>query len=210
MSKYSKTTAISELHFPIMHLTTELFSYHCIMQRRFGVYLYLLLLISVSIDLYGSTPGLQDFTVKESLSQNGKLAVIALDSLNQTDPTINGAHTFTINGFQQELNFHDGVAITTHPVTTPTFAFLKHHSTVDQTDRIFFLRATDAGLKIYRINSLLLILIPIVVLYIAYKLKRFIITLVIVALVYYYMNQSKGLSLSQLFGNVIDSIKDLF
>lgn len=210
MSKYSKTTAISELHFPIMCLTTGLFSYHCIMQRRFWVYLYLLLLISMSNDLYGSAPKIQDFTVKESLSQNGKLAVIALDSLNQNDPTINGAYPFTINGFQQELNFSDGVAITTHPVTSSTFAFLKHQSAADQTGRFFFLRTTDAGLKIYRINSLLLILIPVVVLYIAYKLKRFIITLVIVALVYYYMNQSKGLSLSQLLESFIDGVKDLF
>src|SRR5690606_15315362 len=106
-----------------MHLTTELFSYHCIMQRRFGVYLYLLLLISVSIDLYLSTSVLQDYIVKGRMSHNGKHAVIALDSLNQSDLIITGSHTFALNGFQLQLYFRDCVAIPTPRVIASSFSF---------------------------------------------------------------------------------------
>ncbi|MGO1595779.1 MAG: hypothetical protein ACTHZ1_01660 [Sphingobacterium sp.] len=180
------------------------------MQSYFAVCLYFCALAFLPISAGASAPEIHDFTVKENLSQNGKLAVIALDPTQQTDNRIQGTYSFAVNGFQQDLTFTDGVAVTSHPVQSSTFAFFKHEAEKNEVGRFFFLRITDTGVKTYRINSILLIILPLVVLYIAYKLKRFLITLLVVALVYYYMNQTKGLDLSQIIEGISSSVKGLF
>lgn len=180
------------------------------MQSRFLVLFLSLAFALISTSLLGSTADIYDFTVKENLSQNGKLAVIALDTSEQTDNQIQGLHRFSINGFQQDLYFNDGVAVTTHPLTSSTFAFFKHESSAHEIGHFFFLRVTKAGVKTYRINSILLIVIPLIVLYIAYKLKRFLITLLILVLIYYYMNQTKGLDPSQLMEGIVSGLRGWF
>lgn len=94
------------------------------MQSYFAVCLYFCALAFLPISAGASAPEIHDFTVKENLSQNGKLAVIALDPTQQTDNRIQGTYSFAVNGFQQDLTFTDGVAVTSHPVQSSTFAFL--------------------------------------------------------------------------------------
>jgi len=180
------------------------------MQSYLAVCLYFCALAFIPVSVGASKPDIRDFTVKENLSQNGKLAVITLDSTQQTDNRIQGTYSFTINGFQQDLTFTDGVAVTSHPLQSSTFAFFKHDAGKNEVGRFFFLRITDTGVKTYKINSIWLIVLPLIVLYIAYKLKRFLITLVIIALVYYYMNQTKGLDLNQIIEGISSSVKGLF
>lgn len=196
--------------FQSLYILILAFSYHCIMQSCFIVCLFLIALVFPLNAVYGALPEIHDFTVKENLSQNGKLAVIALDTIEQTDNRVQGTYRFSINGFQQDLVFTDGVAITRHPLASSTFAFFKHDSERKPVGRFFFLRVTENGVSTYRINSMLLIVLPLVILYIAYKLKRFLITLLVLALVYYYMNKTKGLDFTQIIDGIVSSLKGFF
>ena len=153
---------------------------------------------------------IKDFTVKENLTQNGKLAIIAIDTLEKTDNTVNGNYSFTINGFQQDLKFSDGVAVTTNPIGSSTFVFFKHKFAGSDIGKLFFLRVSDKGITPYKISGFLLVIIPLLILYIAYKFKRFLITLLVLGAVYFYLNHSKGLDVRQLIESSIMSLKDLF
>ncbi len=184
--------------------------YHCIMKNRWILYICLSILYLMPNLSIAQNAIIKDFTVKENLSQNGKLAIIAIDTAEKTDNTVNGNYTFTINGFQQELKFSDGVAVTINPIESSTFVFFKHKFAGSDIGKLFFLRMTDKGITPYKISGILLIIIPLLILYIAYKFKRFLITLLVLAVVYFYLNHSKGLDVRQLLESSIMAIKDLF
>lgn len=153
--------------------------------------------------------GIQDFMVKENLSQNGKLAIIATDSLEKTNNLVQGDYTFTINGFQQILHFNDGVAVTSNPIESSTFVYFKHHAAQKDIGKLFFLRVTEKGISPYKISGILLLIIPLLILYIAYKFKRFLITLLILGIVYFYLNYSKGLDVKELIESTVLGLKNL-
>ena len=183
--------------------------YHCSMKNRF-IYSFLMLMLAlIPLTSWSKANSIHDFTVKENLSQNGKLAIIATDSLEKTNNGINGLYKFTINGFQQDLQFTDGVAVTNNPIESSTFVFFKHKSPAKEIGKLYFLRLTEKGITPYKISGLLLIIIPLLVLFIAYKFKRFLITLLILAAIYLYLNYSKGLDVKQLIESTLLGLKDL-
>ena len=151
---------------------------------------------------------ISDFMVKENLSQNGKLAIIATDSLEKTNNTIQGNYRFTINGFEPDLKFSDGVAGPSNPIASSTFVYFKHKSGQKDIGKLFFLRVTEKGITPYKISGMLLLIIPLLILYIAYKFKRFLITLLILAIIYFYLNYSKGLDVRELIESSILGIKN--
>lgn len=157
----------------------------------------------------GQPMRIDDFTVKENLTQNGKLAIIALDSTEQPLERINGTFIFNLNGFQQELRFHDGVAVVQQPVESSTFVFFKHKNQQKTVSKLYYIHKKDNELKPYKINALLLLLIPIVILLIAYLFRRFLMTFVILALVYAYFHFSKGLEFSNIMESILDALKNL-
>ncbi len=159
--------------------------------------------------VWAQNANIVDFDVKENLSQNGKLAIIAVDSLNKTNNGIQGSYKFNINGFQQDLRFNDGVAVTANPIESSTFVFFKHKSPQKDIGKLYFLRVTDKGITPYKISGLLLIILPLLILFIAYKFKRFLVTLAILAVAYLYLNYSKGLDVKQLIESTILGLKDL-
>ncbi|MBE8714698.1 hypothetical protein [Sphingobacterium hungaricum] len=153
---------------------------------------------------------IKDFLVKENLSQNGKLAIIAVDSTEKVDNVIHGNFRFIINGFQQDLQFEDGVSVYNHSVESSTFVLLKHKNQDKEIARYYFVRKTDKGLTPYKISALALILIPAVILLIAYMFKRFLTTIVVLVIVYGYFHYSKGLNISQLLESLFIGFKNFF
>ncbi|MFZ4262362.1 hypothetical protein ACFRAE_09975 [Sphingobacterium sp. HJSM2_6] len=167
------------------------------------------IILAATFSLKAQQIQIRDFSVKENLSQNGKLAIIALDSLEKTDNSINGSFAFTINGFQQDLKFTDGVAVTSQSIKSSTFVFFKHENVAKDFGKLYFLRVTEQGITPYKIKGLFLIILPLAILFIAYIFKRFLVTLVILAIGYFYLNYSKGLDLKQVLESIIMGIKDL-
>ncbi len=153
---------------------------------------------------------INNFDVKESLTGNNKIAIIATDSLDNADENIRGTFKFTINGFEQTLTFHQGVAIAADPIDGSTFVYFKHKNQDKSTGRLYFLYKKDKEITPIKINGLLLIIIPAIILFIAYALKRFISTFVILAVIYGYFSFSKGLSISQIIESSLEILKKLF
>lgn len=169
-----------------------------------------LLLITVPWLVSAQSILIDDFIVKENLSQNGKLAIIAVDSYEKADSQIQGTFAFSINGFQQRLLFSDGVAVMNDPIESSTFVFFKHKNQSKEIGRFYFIRKSDKGLTPYKLSGLMLILIPIVILLIAYVFKRFLMVFVTLAVVFVYLHFSKGLDMSQVLESFFFSIKGLF
>lgn len=152
---------------------------------------------------------IDNFIVKEKLTQNGKLAIIALDSAEQPMEHINGTFIFNLNGFQQDLRFHDGVGVVQDPLESSTFVFFKHKNQINTVSKFYYIHKKDNELKPFKINGLLLLFIPVAVLLIAYLFKRFLATFVVMALVYAYFHYSKGLDLSTMLESILDALKSL-
>lgn len=152
---------------------------------------------------------INNFEVKESLTGNSKIAIIPTDSLDKPDDSINGTYKFTINGFEQTLTFHDGLAITAHPIDASTFVYFKHKNQDKSTGKLYFLYKKESEITPIKINGLLIIIVTGVILLIAYSFKRFITTFIILAVIYSYFSFSKGLSISQILESAVEVAKKI-
>lgn len=174
----------------------------------------LLIIITLACSLIAHAQGhrlqIDNFQIKESLTGNGKIAIIATDSLDNPNENIKGTFKFSINGFEQSLAFHNGVAVPTDPIDGSTFVYFKHKHQDKSTGKLYFLYKKEKEITPIKINGLLLIIIPAIILFIAYAFKRFIGTFVVLVLVYGYFSFSKGLSISQIIESSIEVLKKLF
>ena len=153
---------------------------------------------------------IENFIIKENLTSNGKIAIIAVDSLENANEKINGVYKFNINAFEQTLNFHQGVAVPADPIASSTFVYFKHKNQESSTGKLYFLYKSDKGITPIKINGLLLLIIPAIILFVAYAAKRFLSTFIVLAFVYGYFSFSKGLSLFKILESAIDIIKNFF
>lgn len=172
--------------------------------------LHLIVFAFLTIPLTGNTQiRIDDFEVKENLTSNGKVAIIALDTVGNADETVNGTFLFAINSFEQSLLFHNGVAVPSHPVDGSTFVYFKHKNQHKTTGKLYFIHKKENKINPYKINGLVLILIPAFFLFIAYAFKKFIYAFLLLAVVYVYLHYSKGLDLSKIIESALEAIKNL-
>lgn len=172
--------------------------------------LFLIVLLSIGRSIsFAQSQQINNFIVKENLTQNGKLAIIAVDSLDNPVEHINGTFLFNLNGFQQDLIFHDGIAVIKQPLESSNFVFFKHKNQEKSLGKLYYIYKSKTELKPIKIYGLLLLVIPAVVLLIAYAFKRFIGTFIVLALIYGYFHFSKGLDLSKIFESILLGLKNL-
>lgn len=171
---------------------------------------FICLLLLLPLSTWGQYQRIDNFLVKENLTANGKIAIIAVDSLERSDESINGKFKFTINGFEQSLDFHNGVAVPTHPIESSTVVYFKHKNLENTASKLYFLYKKDNEITPVKINGLLLLIIPVVLLMIAYIFKRFIVVFIILAIVYGYFSFSKGLSITQILESAYHTIHSYF
>lgn len=173
------------------------------------IYLLLLFLIC-SASAMAQKADINNFIVKESLLKNSKLAIIAADSLDNPIEKINGAYTFTVSGFTQPLNFHDGVAILPLQLERSAFVYIKHQNEIGTHSKLLYVFKKEGTLSPYAINSMWLIIFPAIIVFLAFAFRKFIIAAVIILLVYIYFNHSNGLNLSTFFETIFDGLKSMF
>jgi hypothetical protein len=158
----------------------------------------------------GFNQAINYFIVKENLLKNEKIAIIATDSLENPLETINGVFNFSVNGFKQELQFNDGVAICPLQIEKSAFIFIKHSNDFGNHSNLYYVYKKDKDLSPYKISWVFLIAIPILLILIGYMFRK-LIGLVIFALVLFlYFNYSKGLTIPTFFESVLDGIRNLF
>lgn len=153
------------------------------------------------------TKDIDHFIVRENLINNGRLAIIATDAEEHPNEAISGTYLFVINGFKQELQFHEGVAITPNAIETSAFVFIKHLNQRGSHGRLYYVLKGAQGLKTIAINWYFLILIPAVILLIAYLFKRIMVLAIVVLIGLFIYNYSKGLDLENIFETISHGIK---
>ena len=170
----------------------------------------LLLLSLANISGFAQNADINNFIVKESLLKNSKLAIIAADSLDNPIEKINGVYTFTVSGFTQPITFNDGIAILPMQLERSAFVYLKHENDKGTHSKLLYVYKKDGTLNPYTINSLLLILFPVILIFLAFAFRKFIIIAVILLLIFFYFNHSNGLNISTFFETVFDGLKKMF
>ena len=172
--------------------------------------LYLLTVLVIPIVLHAQhDSGINHFILKENLIKNSKLAVIATDADENPKESISGTYQFVINGFQQELKFNEGVAITPNAIETSAFVFIKHRNQNGSHGRLYYVLKNEKGLNPIAINWYYLILVPAIILLVAYLFKRLMILAVLVLIGLFIFNYSKGLDLENIFETIVHGIKGL-
>lgn len=155
-----------------------------------------------------SDNSINNFIIKENLIGNGKLAIIACDSVGKPLESVNGIFRFVINGFQHELYFRDGVAITPQTIEKSTFVFLKHRNESGSHGKLYFVTTNKNGLNPIQISWIWLIAIPVVIILLMYVFKRFIVIGILILAGLFYFNYSKGLDIENLFETIFHGISN--
>ncbi|UIR56593.1 hypothetical protein LZQ00_01930 [Sphingobacterium sp. SRCM116780] len=155
------------------------------------------------------TQKIENFVVKENLSRNGKLAIIAVDSMEKTNENINGIYKFSINGFTQDLKFHDGIAVPNDKIESSTFVFFKHKNQDHSKGRLFYIYKSDKGLSTFAISGLMFLIIPAVILLIAYAFKKLLLTAIVLVIGFFFFNHWQGLDVTSIIESIFASLKNL-
>ncbi|MES2873630.1 MAG: hypothetical protein V4708_07900 [Bacteroidota bacterium] len=153
---------------------------------------------------------LNNFIVKENLLKNSKIAIIAADETEKPIESLNGTFQFSINGFQQELKFNDGVAVAPQQIDKSTFLYLRHENEAGVHGKLYYIYKKDDNLSTYHINWLVLILIPLGIIIIATLFRKFIIIGGIILVAFLIFNSKNGLGIPTFFDTVFDGLKGLF
>lgn len=158
---------------------------------------------------FAQESNINNFLVKESLLKNSKLAIIAADSLDRPLEKINGTYTFSISGFTQPLTFNEGVAILPLPIERSTFVYIKHQNDAGTHSKLLYVYKKDTNLNPFTISRMLLIIIPLIIIILAFAFKRFIYIAVIIFVIFLIFSYSNGLNISTFFETTFDYLKNL-
>jgi hypothetical protein len=174
---------------------------------RINVTLFALLLLTSR--LLAQPIEINNFTVKEHLLKNSKLAIIATDSLDKPIETVNGTFLFSLNGFKQELKFNDGIAVAPQQIEKSTFVYLKHENEMGTHSKLYYVIKKEENLNPIKISWMTLLLIPLILVAVAAMFRKFIVFAVILLVVMFFFNSSKGLGVPTFFETIIDGLKSL-
>lgn len=172
-------------------------------------YVYLWIFLLCTNMIFAQNTSINNFIVKEDLLKSGRLALIAADTLDKPLSDINGIYTFSISGFTQELNFNDGVAILPFKIDKSTFVYLKHENDEGVHSKLIYVFKRADGLNPVTISRIFLIVIPLILIVLAFIFKRFIYIALILFLLFMYFNYSNGLKLNTFFETTFDYLKNL-
>eukprot|EP01037_Dinobryon_pediforme_P008343 gene8343-8429_t len=150
------------------------------------------------------------FVVKENPFAKNEVAVVATDTSGNIRESVNGVFNFTMNGFQEELNFDKGTAFYRHKIERSTFLYAKHLDDKGTHGILYYIYKHDDKLTPFHISWILLLAIPCGLFLIAYMFKRLIIVAIIIFAIFMYFNYHSGLSVPTFFESIIDGLKNIF
>jgi len=168
-----------------------------------------LFLLFLAGNAFAQTADVNNFLVKESLLKNSKLAIIAADSLDHPLEQINGTYTFSVSGFTQQLTFTDGVAILPLAIDKSTFVYIKHQNDEGTHSKLLYIYKKDGNLNPFTISRIFLIIIPLIILILAFAFKKFIYIAVILLVIFFIFSYSNGLSIGTFFETTFDYLRNL-
>jgi hypothetical protein len=168
-----------------------------------------LILISAGFAV-ADTVTINHFAIKENVYAKDEIAVVAVDTANNTLENVNGVFAFTLNGFQEALKFDKGVAFYRHKMDKSAFLYAKHVNDKGTHSILYYVYKGDNKLIPIHISWIVLLAIPILLVVLGYLFKRFIIIAIIIFIIFLYFNHHNGLSIPTFFESIIDGLKGLF
>lgn len=153
---------------------------------------------------------INNFIVKENLLKNDKIAIIACDAEERPLENVSGTFQFSINGFKQALRFNEGVAVSPQQIDKSTFIYLRHENENGTHGKLYYVIKKDLDLKLIKINWILLVLIPLIVVILATMFRKFILIAAVLLIILFIFNSSNGLKIGTFFETVIDGLKSIF
>lgn len=170
------------------------------------LFLFLLFLGNYCV---AQTANINNFLVKESLLKNSKLAIIAADSLEKPLENINGLYTFSVSGFSQPLNFTGGIATIPLQIEKSTFVYIKHQNDKGTHSKLLYVYKKDGDLNPITISRIFLIIIPLVLIVLAFAFKKFLYLAVILLAIFLFFGYTNGLNIGTFFETTFDYLKNL-
>ena len=161
-------------------------------------------------DVSPNQVSINNFIVKENLLKNDKVAIIACDANEKPLENVSGTFQFSINGFKQILRFNEGVAVPPQQIDKSTFIYLRHENETGTHGKLYYVIKKDQDLKLIKINWLLLVLIPLIVIVLATMFRKFILIAAVLLIIMFMFNSSNGLKFGTFFETVFDGLKSVF
>ncbi|MDT3402447.1 hypothetical protein [Mucilaginibacter terrae] len=153
------------------------------------------------------TVSIKRFVVKENPFAQNEVAVVATDTLEQIQESVNGKFAFTINGFEYDLTFQNGTAFYRQKLQKSTFMYVKHKNEAGSYSVLYYIYKHGDKLSPWKISWMWLVAIPLIIVFIGYLFKRFIIIAAVVLIIFIYFNHSNGLSIPTFFESIFDGLK---
>jgi hypothetical protein len=173
--------------------------------------LFVLLVTLLSSAVAFADPVLiKNFTVKENPFGKDELAVVATDTAGVIQEGINGTFKFSINGFDEDLDFKNGTAFYRRKLEKSSFIYIKHTNDMGSSSTLYYVYRQESKLTPIRISWVILIAIPCILILIGYMFRKLIIIAVVLFCIFLYFNHSNGLSIPTFFETVFDGIKHMF
>jgi hypothetical protein len=158
---------------------------------------------------FADTIAINHFVVKENPFAQDQIAIVATDSLNNTESDVDGQFTFTINGFEEILKFNKGVAFYDRKLQRSSFIYAKHINDSGTHAMLYYIYKNDK-INCIHISWIAMLCIPLGLVLLAYMFKRFIIIAIIIFCIFVYFNYHNGLSVPTFFESIIDGLKGIF
>lgn len=173
---------------------------------------YLLLLSLFLLANYSKAQqfSVDNFIIKESILNNDKISIIATDANQVPVEGVKGTFQFTINGFKEDLTFRNGVATPARPVDKSSFVYIKHRNDKGTHAALYYIVKVNGSLKLFRISWFMLLIIPVVLIVLGMMFRKFIIFAIILLVILFIFNNSKGLGFFTFFETVYNGLKSVF
>jgi len=172
--------------------------------------LLVLCLFAATMPAFADTVSIDHFTIVENPFAQSEVAVQAIDSLKRIRENVNGVFTFTMNGFQETLQFDKGTAFYRKKIDRSTFLYAKHQNDNGTHSILYYVYKNGDKLKPWHISWVLLLIIPCALILLAYMFKRFIIIAIVLFIIFFYFNHYSGLSVGRFFESIVDGLKGMF
>jgi len=173
-------------------------------------WIFLFCLTAFSAGIADAGVVINHFVIKENPFAKNEVAIIATDSLGNIQENVSGVFDFTINGFDDTLQFDKGTAFYRHKIERSTFLYARHVNETGTHSLLYYIYKSNDKLSPFHISWILLLAIPCVLILLAYMFKRFIIIAVIIFAIFVYFNYHNGLSMPTFFESIIDGLKGIF
>lgn len=168
------------------------------------------LMLFASKFVYADTISIKHFVVRENPFANSEVAIVATDSVGNVQETVEGVFAFTINGFEEQMQFEKGTAFYRHKLDKSSFFYVKHINNAGTHSMLYYIYKQDGKLKPMHVSWMLLVIIPLALILLGYMFKRFIIIAIVIFLIFIYFNHHNGLTMPTFFESIFDGLKGLF